>query len=94
MNKLDTLPTVDGPPSSTIVHERRVSGLGDRRMLRGGGRRQDDHDPWELDLRVACEACGAGWASISSFTYGGQPTLCFACPRCGHLERRVGAASH
>jgi hypothetical protein len=78
----------------TMAAERRVSGLADRRMLRRGGRRKDDADPdsWELDLRLACEACGTGWASISSFTHGGQPMLCIACPRCGHIERLVGAA--
>jgi hypothetical protein len=76
-----------------LTADRRVSGLSDRRMLRGDGRRKDDHDhaPWEFDLRVVCEACGRGWASISSFTYRGQSRLCFACPQCGHLEHRVGS---
>jgi hypothetical protein len=78
-----------------ISPERRVSGLTDRRMLRHGGRRQgdEDHDRWEFDFRVACEACETGWASISSFTYRGRARLCFACPQCGHLEHRVGTAS-
>jgi hypothetical protein len=72
----------------TISAERRVSGLSDRRLLRRGGRRHGDHDggPWEFDLRVMCEACGKGWASIISFTSRGQLRLRFACLKCGHLE--------
>jgi hypothetical protein len=77
--------------TSTMSPERRVSGVSDRRMLRSGGRRQDDHDSWDFDLRIACEACGVGWASMSSSTYRGRSRLCVACPRCGHREHRIGA---
>jgi hypothetical protein len=76
----------------SIAVERRVSGCGDRRMRRLGGRRKDDPRVYEFDLRVACEACG-GWASISPVTFPSQSTmLCFTCPTCGHLEHRVGGA--
>jgi DNA-directed RNA polymerase subunit RPC12/RpoP len=78
--------------TSRMSPERPVSGVPDRRVLRSGGRRQDDHDSWEFELRIACEACGVGWASMSSFTYQGQSRLSIACPRCGHLEHRIGAA--
>jgi hypothetical protein len=76
----------------TLAQDRRVSGTSDRRLLRRGGRRKDDDSRFEFDLRVACEACGVGWALIRSFTYRGQSMLCFVCPHCGHLEKRVGPA--
>ena len=44
----------------TRAQDRRVSGTSDRRLLRRGGRRTDDHSRFEFDLRVACEACGVG----------------------------------
>jgi hypothetical protein len=75
----------------TLAAERRVSGRGDRRMFRRGGRRKDDQAMVECGLRVACHACGA-WASIASFTKeGGQAVLCFTCPQCGHLEQRTSS---
>jgi hypothetical protein len=75
----------------TLAQDRRVSGTSDRRILRRGGRRKDDHNPLEFGLRVACAACG-DWASINAFTdERGQSMLCFVC-QCGHLEDLVGAA--
>lgn len=75
----------------TRAQDRRVSGTSDRRLHRRGGRRTDDYSRFKFDLRVACEACGLGWASIRSFTRQGQSILCFVCPQCGHLETHVGA---
>jgi transcription elongation factor Elf1 len=70
--------------------ERRVSGTTDRRhMLRCGGRRQNDDNPPELDLRVPCEVCGVAWASLSSVAHeGAQSVATYICPRCGHHEQR------
>jgi hypothetical protein len=77
----------------TIAAEWRVSGRGDRRMLRREGQRKEDQVVVQFSLRGVCETCEMGWATIASFTNeGGQSMLCFTCPHCGHLEHRVGTA--
>jgi hypothetical protein len=75
--------------------ERRVSGVADRRRLlgRGGGRRANDSSPSALSTTIACPACHIAWASISAVGHGDdQSTVTYICPRCGHQEKRVGAA--
>jgi transcription elongation factor Elf1 len=71
--------------------ERRGSVTTDRRqMLRCGGRRENDENPPELDLRIACAACGVAWASLSSVgNKGAQLMATYICPRCGHHEPRA-----
>jgi hypothetical protein len=80
--------------AQTVALERRVSEVTDRRHVVGrGGRRTHDHRVSELDLRIACGACGGAWASLRSFAYQrGQPMASYRCRRCGHLEKRAAAA--
>jgi hypothetical protein len=79
--------------TQTATVERRVSGVADRRQVLGrGGRRGNDQQASELDLRIACEACGLGDASLSSFRYErGQYMARYRC-QCGHFARRTGIA--
>jgi hypothetical protein len=77
--------------AAIFAPDRRGSGVADgRHILVRGGRRAKDRKTSELDVRVACEACGVAWASLSSFGYQrGQFTATYLCPRCGHLDHRV-----
>jgi hypothetical protein len=74
--------------------ERRVSGVSDRRLVAGrGDRRIGDYQASRTSASIPCPACGIAWASLQSVGYGqGQSTATYVCPRCGHQERRVGAA--
>lgn len=77
--------------AAIFAQERRVSGVADgRRFLGRGGRRATDAKTSALAERVACEACGVAFASLSSFGYQrGQFTATYRCPGCGHLNARV-----
>ena len=76
--------------AQTLMQERRVLGLADRRMFRRGGRRAEHRLALDIGPIVACALCGVRAAAICSFEYdGGQPMTMYRCARCGHIDRRV-----
>jgi hypothetical protein len=75
-----------------MAPERRVYGIGDRRVFRRGGRRADDHLALTIGPIVICALCGVRTAAICSFEYErGQPVTVYRCRRCGTEHR--GATS-